>query len=161
MRCLKCSCREDQNAMILRKNPNPDETIAEAIDLLKAGYVSPKELLQYISPDLMDASKYLKSLIAQLTKFIKENGISFNMSDTSGVPDTYLWIENESTQETSGLCIAISTRNVTSALVRHFGLENEDYWWSANPLFALYRIRYQPTGEAEVYLYEWKIDWKK
>jgi hypothetical protein len=42
MRCSKCGCRN------YRHNPSPDEIITEAIELIKAEYLSPDELKQFI-----------------------------------------------------------------------------------------------------------------
>jgi len=40
MRCPKCGCFDQS----YRSNPSPDETIAEAFELIKAGYLSQDEL---------------------------------------------------------------------------------------------------------------------
>jgi hypothetical protein len=135
-----------------RNNPSPDETITEALELLKAGYLSPQEMFNQLTPNLIETTKYINNLIQIIDKFIKENGLVLNVeraptpSLARGAEAVYLWIQEESQSpgefpshlfeqvhvssgktKVKGLAIARSRADVGNALQQYYADQNIQY----------------------------------
>jgi hypothetical protein len=114
-----------------RKNPTPDETVAEAAELIKAGLVSPMEILNQISNSI-EKAVIIDALINEIADFVKEKGFSREGFFFADQPHPiYLWVQETEpnvaptssfVETATGLAIAHNEVDVSITLSRLYHL---------------------------------------
>jgi len=124
----------DQTLRILKRlslsgDPEAKERYIAALERLTGGELATKPLT--------DLCVDLHGMVGSLAEVLRIEGTHIMLWQHEGGSNAvYFLVEEETPVSASGLCLAATTRQATSAMLRHYG-EDGFKTWSADPLIFL------------------------